>query len=405
MSLIWSTPAADHGDHFDRLIAPLTRDEFLDKYWGKSFAHLNGAGGRFVSILSWDQLNSMLEYQRLAPQQIELVHDGKPVDRTRFFDFRAGRAPRLKSAGLVSALSEGATLIVDNVDALLPSVRQIAEAVEHVLRTTTSVNLYAGWRTQKGFDLHWDGQDTLILQVSGRKQWKVYAPTREHPLEHDAEAAIPPTAPPVWDAILEDGDALYLPRGWWHVSTPLDEPSLHLTVTMVPAHGLDLVRWMTERLIRHADVRRDVPHLASDEERRAYAQRLRDLVSSEWTDDVVDRFLQEWQSQIPLRPVVHLPKAPIDQSAPIALDTRVRLAAARHLIFEEPHGDGPRYFHACGVRFECAPDLVPALAMLSGTESHPVSALIDRIGEAAGPRLMTLLTALAMVGAVWTTRH
>lgn len=405
MSLVWSTHTAAYGDEFDRLIAPLTRDEFLNTHWGKSFAHLNGAGGRFASILSWDQLNAMLEYQRLGPQQIELVHDGKPVDRTRFFEFPAGRAPRLKSAGLVSALSEGATLVVDNVDALVPSVRQVAEAVEHVLRTTTSVNLYAGWRALKGFDLHWDGQDTLILQVSGRKQWKVYRPTREHPLEHDAETAPAPAAPPVWDGVLEDGDALYLPRGWWHVATPLNEPSLHLTVTMVPANGLDLARWVAERLKRHAEVRRNVPHLSAAEERLAYARRLRDLFTAEWTDDVVDRFLEEWQSRIPLRPVVRLPMAPIDQSAPIALDTRVRLAAARHLIFEEPHGDGPRYFHACGVRFESAPDLVPALAMLSGTDSHAVRELVDRVGDAAGARLLTLLTALAMVGAIWTTRR
>ena len=405
MSLVWSTHTADFGEQFDRLISPLTREEFLGKYWGKSFARLNGPGGRFASILSWDQLNAMLEYHRLGPQQIELVHDGKPVDRKRFFEFPAGRAPRLKSAGLVSALSEGATLVVDNVDALVPSVRQIAEAVEHVLRASTTVNLYAGWRTQKGFDLHWDEQDTLILQVSGRKQWKVYQPTREHPLEHDAETAPAPTAPPVWDSVLEDGDALYLPRGWWHVATPLNEPSLHLTVTIVPANGLDLMRWMAERLKRHTEVRQNVPHLASDEDRRAYARRLRDLVAAEWTDEIVDRFLEEWQSQIPMRPVVHLPKAPIDQSAPIALDTRVRLAAARHLVFEEPHGDGPRYFHACGVRFECAPDLVPALAMLSGTDSHAVSELVDRVGDAAVTRLLTLLTALAMVGAVWTARH
>src|SRR5678815_2778342 len=222
MSLVWSTHTPDYSDQFDRLIAPLTRDEFLSKHWGKSFAHLNGPGGRFTPILSWDQLNAMLEYQRLGPQQIDLVHDGKPVDLKRFFEFPVGRPPRLKSAGLVSALSEGATLVIDNVDALVPSVRQIAETVEHVLRTATTVNLYAGWRAQKGFDLHWDGQDTLILQVSGRKQWRVYRPTREHPLEHDPETAPAPTGAPIWEGVLEDGDALYLPRGWWHVATPLN---------------------------------------------------------------------------------------------------------------------------------------------------------------------------------------
>ena len=35
---------------------------------------------------------------------------------------------------------------------------------------------------------------------------------------------------PLWEGMLEDGDLLYIPRGWWHVATPLDEPTLHLTV-------------------------------------------------------------------------------------------------------------------------------------------------------------------------------
>src|SRR4029079_6334022 len=112
----------------------------------------------------------------------------------------------------------------------------------------------------------------------------------------------------VFDAVLEDGDALYLPRGWWHVATPLNEPSLHLAVAIVPANGVDLLRWATERLKRHADVRMNLPHLASVDEGRSYERRLRYLVVADWTDDVVERFLTEWQSQIPMRTSVQLPK-------------------------------------------------------------------------------------------------
>ena len=50
-------------------------------------------------------------------------------------------------------LADGATLIVDQVDELAARVGDLAADFEDVLRTLTSVNLYAGWRTQKGFDL------------------------------------------------------------------------------------------------------------------------------------------------------------------------------------------------------------------------------------------------------------
>jgi len=53
--------------------------------------------------------------------------------------------------------------------------------------------MYAGWRTNNGFDLHFDDHDTMILQVFGRKRWQVFNPTRLHPFKKDAEEAVKPT--------------------------------------------------------------------------------------------------------------------------------------------------------------------------------------------------------------------
>ena len=89
------------------------------------------------------------------------------------------------------------------------------------------VNLYAGWRTQKGFNLHFDGHDTMILQVHGRKYWKVYRPTRLHPFADDIKMAYVLRTLRV-EGVLENGGMLYLPRGWC-VRPAADEPSLHLT--------------------------------------------------------------------------------------------------------------------------------------------------------------------------------
>ena len=54
--------------------------------------------------------------------------------------------------------------------------------------------------------------------------------TRKYPLAVDVEPTVEKPDTPLWEGMLEDGDLLYIPRGWWHVATPLDEPTLHLTV-------------------------------------------------------------------------------------------------------------------------------------------------------------------------------
>ena len=112
----------------------------------------------------------------------------------------------------------------------MPPITDIAESLERLFRVRIQVNAYAGWRTSHGFDLHWDDHDVFILQVAGRKQWKVYGMTRKYPLAVDVEPTVEKPDAPLWEGMLEDGDLLYIPRGWWHVATPLDEPTLHLTV-------------------------------------------------------------------------------------------------------------------------------------------------------------------------------
>ncbi len=386
----------------DRTIAPISRNSFLSEYWGKSFLHLVGHKGKFARLLGWEDLNSILEQDRLEASRLRLLRDGQTLDSSMYITGGQDRS-RLKPGALINCLSEGATLILDRINELLPTVGQLAEAFQEVLRSQTTVNLYAGWRIQKGFDLHWDPQDTMILQVSGRKHWTVYAPTRPHPLKEDLEPTPKPKGEPVWDGVLKDGDMIYLPRGWWHVAFPLDEPSLHLTVTIVPANGVHLLRWLVEELMRHADVRMNIPHLASDADRKLYVQRLSELLTESWSDSVLERFIAEWEAQIPVRPRIRLPFAPIEGRAPINMETKVRLASSRRVAFTGTPTDGMVSYIASGIRGKCSEDLVPALKQLRGTSSRSVAELCSQLSdESSTSMLMILLTALAMRGALQT---
>ena len=383
---------------FDQVISPLSRDEFLSKFWGRSFVRLVGQRCRFASLLPWGDLNRILEHHHLKPPRLRLVRDGKNVDPLRYLALQNG-IQRLRPASLVNCLSEGATLVLDAVEKFAPPVYEIAEAFEEALHASTTVNVYAGWRAQKGLNLHWDDQEVMILQVSGRKQWKVYRPTRHHPLI--GEDVPVPTEEPVWEGILEDGDMMYMPRGWWHVAFPLEEPSLHLTVTIVPANGTDLLRWFVDGLKRNAEVRMNVPDPASSVERKQYVSRIRELILEEWDENVLDRFLAEWNA-IPMRPQVGLPFSPVACRVPITTETRIRLATTSQLSFRTGVGD-PVSFNANGVPWECSPGLVPALELLRGNTSHSIAQLCAQISDPTlTPKLIAFLTALAMGGAIWT---
>ncbi|HSI44605.1 MAG TPA: cupin domain-containing protein [Methylophilus sp.] len=102
-------------------------------------------------------------------------------------------------------------------------------------------------RRQWSFGKHWDTHDVFILQLSGRKHWKVYQPTFEQPLAHQKSTNHKAECPeiPVLDNVLEAGDLLYIPRGWWHEALPIDAvQTFHIAVSTYPPRVIDYLIWL-----------------------------------------------------------------------------------------------------------------------------------------------------------------
>jgi hypothetical protein len=290
--------------------------------------------------MPWERLNEILSRHRLDFPRLRLVQDGESVPVSSYLRHFAGNrgktsVPRLKPVGLAGRLREGATLVLDAVDELHDPLKELAAGLELFFREHVQVNLYAGWQTSRGFDLHWDDHDVFILQVTGRKRWSVYGQTRPFPLVADIERAEKPTHEPVWQETLEDGDLLYIPRGWWHVAQPLAEPTLHLTVGIHNRTGLDLLRWVAERMRASEAFRRDLPRMASASERDALVARMRDELLAEFDDALLERFYDGMDAQAEPRARPNLPWGAMPQAMPDSVRAVVLLVAPRPLKFEE----------------------------------------------------------------------
>ena len=374
----------------DDLVAPVGRDRFVSEYWTKSPLHLGGPKGRFSALLPWDELNDILEWHRPSPQQLRLYQDGRQIDPERFIDHQSAE-PRLNAGSLIAALSQGASLVMDNIQSIVPRVAKLAAALQADFQAPTLVNLYAGWGRQKAFNLHWDAQEVFILQLSGRKHWQIHAPTHIHPLKDDPEPVPEPSGPPLWAGVLEDGDVLYMPRGYWHLVTPLDEPSLHLNFALEPPDSGDFLRWWIPRLLGHAELRQYLP-LGSDTRVRQdyFASLLQVMTGDGRGHDRPGEFLREWNAYMRAPPHVRLPFGPIEQKTPIGMATRIRLAQRDGLFMECEPGDRVARFRAQGRQYNVMPQFVPVLRRLSGRDGIAVGELC----QGADPRLIAALIAL-----------
>jgi lysine-specific demethylase/histidyl-hydroxylase NO66 len=88
-----------------------------------------------------------------------------------------------------------------------------------------------------GIPLFLDDIDAFILQLEGKKHWRVYKPLNDDevlPLKSsgDLDKHVVDGIKPCIDVVLEAGDLLYMPRGYIHQGNTLDDShSLHLTVS------------------------------------------------------------------------------------------------------------------------------------------------------------------------------
>jgi hypothetical protein len=358
------------------LVHPTPADTFLDEFRGRRFFHQAGAPDRFERLLSWSDLNRILDDHRLAPPRLRLARDGGPIAEELYARQQTSRRgvqyAVLEPARLREQLRAGATLVLDSVDQLHAPVRDLAAGLERELGERVQVNLYASWLERQGFGVHWDDHDVLVLQVAGRKRWRVHGMTRQHPLHRDVAVPEPPDGEPVWDGHVEAGAVIHVPRGHWHDAMAGGEPSLHLTVGLIRPTGVDLVEWIADRL-RAADACRvDLDRRASPERRRAHAREIREALAAVWSDDVVAEFL-EWQDErAQPRPRLSLPWGIVDERLD---DGRVLRDNLPRQVPLHRHGRGVE-LRAHGRSWVFAAETRPMLELAFDGRPHAVGALV-----------------------------
>jgi hypothetical protein len=213
------------------LLEPLTLDEFMASYWLQRHVWCRGAADRFAELLSWPILNRILEHHWRETYRFRLARQGHGLDPASYTD--SGRyTTRIRAREVTEQLRCGATLSFDAIDEVHEPLTRLAESFEGFFRGGTNINVYAGWRSCHGLDLHRDDQEIFIAQLDGRKRWLLYGFTIDDVDRTGLREHSTPPRGAALDEILTRGDLLYIPRGCYHLAVPMNEPTLHLTISV-----------------------------------------------------------------------------------------------------------------------------------------------------------------------------
>jgi ribosomal protein L16 Arg81 hydroxylase len=225
---------------------------FLTDIWQQRPALLSPAEPP-VDVFPPAEMERLLDHGLPMSPYIELVQHNGTVPPERFCRRGAfmDRAETLcPDAALVRrlVLSEGAGILLRYVEHWHPGVRQLTEGLAAALGRNVEAFYFFTPPQVQSRPVHRDDADVLAIQVSGRKEWRVYeGPTSD---SWTPKAVEQPACAPLLQVTTGPGDVLYIPRGYAHAAKAVGNVrSVHLSLTIREAGSAELKEALVDALL------------------------------------------------------------------------------------------------------------------------------------------------------------
>jgi len=145
---------------------------------------------------------------------------------------------RLDVVKAFQLFGSGGTFVIRDVHKRIENFALLCREVERHCSSPAKANLYLTPSNGRGFEAHYDTHDVLLLQLQGRKEWKIFDAPVELPLAgQGVNTSVHPIGALQLAITLDEGDTLYIPRGYMHEGRCCEEASLHATL------GITAIRW------------------------------------------------------------------------------------------------------------------------------------------------------------------
>ena len=224
------------------LLGGLSPAAFMRRHWQKKPLLVRQAWPGVLAPLSRSALFEMAAQDGVESRLVQRTGTASAAWRVR-----SGPMPR---RALPPVSRPGWTLLVQGLDMHLPAARQMLEPFRF-LPDARLDDLMVSWASPGGgVGPHVDSYDVFLLQVQGRREWRIAPPARR------AEPAWLAGAPlkllrdfePTQAWVLEPGDMLYLPPGWGHDGTAVGGDCMTCSIGFRAPSAGELARELLLRL-------------------------------------------------------------------------------------------------------------------------------------------------------------
>ena len=241
------------------LVSPVPAATFLADYYEREpLVSINGDPRRFAALLTLPRLDRFVAEADLRTGMVELANHHRPVSRDAYIDPDG----RVDAAAIAREYGRGATIVFNELHESIPALGEFCRAVEEAFSSQVTTNVYLTPAGNQGFPPHYDNHDVFVMQIAGRKLWRLWETAVDTPYrgERFEQSGFVPERVNR-EFVLGPGDCAYVPRGVMHDAENLgEEPSLHVTVGLFTKKWAELIlEAVSEIALAEADFRRALP--------------------------------------------------------------------------------------------------------------------------------------------------
>ncbi|GIY41994.1 ribosomal oxygenase 1 [Caerostris darwini] len=214
------------------ILNPVTPADFFEEYFDQQPLHISRSNINFYKgLFCSDTFNKIVkENHLLYGDHIDVLiyKNGmrQPIDLI---------TEKVTSSFLWNAFKDGYSIRFRNPQVYHESLQNLCSLVQEYFSSNVGVNMYLTPAGCQGFPPHFDDIDAFVLQIEGKKIWKLYNSIDENEVlarKSSQDLKEDEIGEPFMEVELKAGDMLYFPRGVIHqAKSAPDVHSLHLTVS------------------------------------------------------------------------------------------------------------------------------------------------------------------------------
>jgi len=209
------------------IIHPTSVQDFYKTYFEKKPLHVKRSErGYYKEVFSTKAMEKAIREQR--------VLYGKHLNVTSYDGERETHDPegRVYPAVMWDYYNNGSSIRMINPQYFDKTVWRLCATLQDHFQSMVGANVYLTPPGTQGFAPHWDDVEVFMLQLEGKKHWRLYEPDNKLPRFSSPNFKQEDLGPCILETDLEAGDLLYLPRGTIHQGNCLEgHHSLHITIS------------------------------------------------------------------------------------------------------------------------------------------------------------------------------